>query len=92
MSQRTVAHICIWVMILAGILFVTNIFVIPYFAELLNEMSDGQTRLPIIVQFILNLSTFTVQNGWFFGSFYILLFVGAIAWYRTTKPQFKSQN
>ena len=89
MSQRTVAHICIWVMILAGILFLMSISVVPYFAALLNEMSDGQTRLPIIVQFILNLSTFTVQYGWFFTPLYLLLFVGAIAWYRTTKPQQK---
>ena len=84
MTQRIIAHICIWIMILAGILFLTNIFVVPYFASLFAGTS---VQLPIVVKFILNLSNFMVYHGWVFSSFYITLFIAVIVWYCKTKPQ-----
>jgi len=82
MTQRTAAHIGIWLMVVAGILFLINVFVVPYFAEVLLDMSDGRVSLPGFVQFIFNLSHFAVQYSWFFASLYMALFIAVIIWYR----------
>jgi len=83
MTQRTVAHLCTWLMILAGILFALNIFIVPYFAEML---ADTGMELSVIAQFILNLSQFTIQHTWFWAPFYAIFFFVAIVWYRAAKP------
>ena len=81
--QRTIAHLCIWLMILAGILLALNIFIVPYFAEML---ADTGMELPLIAQFILNFSNLTIRYMWLLAPFYAIFFIGAIAWFRAAKP------
>ena len=82
MSQRTVAHIGIWVMILLGLFFTISVFVVPYFAESIAEMD---TKLHFSVQYILNLSAFMSHYGWSFVPIYAVIFVAIIIWHTKAK-------
>jgi len=86
MTQRTVAHIGIWLMIVGGIVFLMNIFIVSHFAEALADMSDGEMQLPAVVQLVLNLTHLLVQYSWFFVPLYAILFIAVIIWYCKSRP------
>ena len=82
MTQRTAAHISIWIMILLGFFLAFNIFVVPYFANMLAQMD---IQLPLIAQCVLNLSDFMTHFGWFFVPLYAILFITVIVWHSKAK-------
>lgn len=82
MTQRTAAHIGIWMMILAGILFGLLVLVVPYLASILNQM---QTSLPFSAQLIFSFSNYIIQNGIFIAWLYSTLFISIIVWYNVAK-------
>lgn len=87
MTQRTVAHISIWLMIVGGIFFLMNIFVVPHFTAAIADMSDGKMQLPAIIQLILNFSHLAVRYSWFFAPLYGVLFIAVIIWYCKSRPR-----
>ncbi len=45
---------------------VIMLFVVPRFAALLNDMTDGETRLPLLTQLILNCSVFFARHWYMY--------------------------
>ena len=86
-GNRKAANICLWVMILIGIVLVSCLFVIPRFAAYFSEMSDGEKPLPLILKVVFNLSDYAIHNGLLLTSLYVLLLGGVIFWNFSTKTQ-----
>ena len=79
-GKKLMASLGMMLGFLLAIIWVAVIFVVPYFAELVTSMSDGEAELPAVTKVVFNVSAFLQNNGMLLGMFSVLLFAGSLSW------------
>lgn len=82
MTQRLIARLCQWVMILAGIIFVFSVFAVPRFAA---AYAADDMPLPWYLNVTFAFSGMMLEYSWLLIQFYLLLFALIVVWSFTTK-------
>ena len=79
-SLRLAATLIYMLSILMGMMLLIALFIVPYFAELVMDISDGQTALPYLLRVVFDISVFLGNNGMLFGVVCVILFAGSLVW------------
>ena len=80
MVQKALARLCIILLAMAGMFLLASIFILPYYAEAISDISDGQAPLPESLQIAFNFSAFAVHHKLAIAIVYGVLFITVAAW------------
>jgi type II secretory pathway component PulF len=80
MVQKALARLCIILLAMAGMFLLTSIFILPYYAEAISDMTGGQTALPKSLQVAFNFSAFAIHHKLAIAIVYGIVFIVVAAW------------
>ena len=80
MIQKALSRLCFILVAMVGMFLLVSIFILPYYAEAISDISDGQTKLSGSLQLAFNFSEFAIHHKPAIAIVYGVFFLAVVAW------------